>query len=293
MKTASQILAEHRIARAGNKSAYVTVCPQCSHTRRKKRDRCLSVLIDGKGARWCCHHCQWHGHEFFDEPRGPDAASKPVVIEQSDNDEQSRIKRALEIWKASVPLIGSPGESYLRARKITKLPPGIEHALRFHSYCPFDGARRPCVVALFRDVLTNEPKAIHRIAPINGGPKAERMSFGPKSGCAVKLWSDEAVEQGLVIGEGIETTLAAALGVEHRGTLLQPAWAAGSDKAVAKFPILPGIESLTILVDNDASQAGQDAARKCAARWLAAGREVIRLIPRTKKDFNDITRGTA
>ena len=39
-----------------------TTCPQCSHTRKNKKDQCLSVTIeiDG-GAVWKCHHCEWTG----------------------------------------------------------------------------------------------------------------------------------------------------------------------------------------------------------------------------------------
>lgn len=36
-----------------------TTCPECSHTRKKKRARCLSVNID-KGV-WHCAHCGWAG----------------------------------------------------------------------------------------------------------------------------------------------------------------------------------------------------------------------------------------
>ena len=46
--------------REGN---HKTVCPKCSATRRKKRDPCLSVTIDGDGAVWNCHHCGWSGCE--------------------------------------------------------------------------------------------------------------------------------------------------------------------------------------------------------------------------------------
>jgi twinkle protein len=37
----------------------VTICPQCSHTRKKKKDKCLSVNLDKK--TWHCHHCSWSG----------------------------------------------------------------------------------------------------------------------------------------------------------------------------------------------------------------------------------------
>lgn len=35
------------------------VCPECSHTRRNKADRCLSVNVD-EGV-WLCHHCGYSG----------------------------------------------------------------------------------------------------------------------------------------------------------------------------------------------------------------------------------------
>ena len=36
-----------------------TTCPECSHTRKKKTDRCLSVHT-GDGT-WLCQHCGWRG----------------------------------------------------------------------------------------------------------------------------------------------------------------------------------------------------------------------------------------
>lgn len=35
------------------------LCPQCSHTRKKKKDKCLSVNLDKQA--WVCHHCGWKG----------------------------------------------------------------------------------------------------------------------------------------------------------------------------------------------------------------------------------------
>lgn len=35
------------------------LCPQCSHTRKKKTDKCLSVNLDT--SKWFCHHCGWKG----------------------------------------------------------------------------------------------------------------------------------------------------------------------------------------------------------------------------------------
>lgn len=63
MFDASTGLAEHGIrirnATVGN---HKTVCPNCSHLRRKKGDPCLSVTVEADGrAVWNCHHCAWSG----------------------------------------------------------------------------------------------------------------------------------------------------------------------------------------------------------------------------------------
>jgi hypothetical protein len=104
---------------------------------------------------------------------------------------------------------------------------------------------------------------------------------------------DDDVEQGLVIGEGVETCLAA------RMLGLKPCWALGSAGAIKQFPVLGGIECLTILVDNDEAdrggrRAGPDAAAECSARWTAADREVRRIMPRrTGFDIADLCGGVA
>ena len=51
---------------AGKTSGEVqTLCPQCSHTRKKKTDKCLSVNLDKKA--WYCQHCTWKG-AIIDRP---------------------------------------------------------------------------------------------------------------------------------------------------------------------------------------------------------------------------------
>jgi hypothetical protein len=119
------------------------------------------------------------------------------------------------------------------------------------------------------------------------GGKVSRMTLGPLTGTAIKLSCDEDVTLGLAIGEGTETVLAAMrLG-------FRPAWALGGASGVKNFSILSGIESLTILVDNDASGAGQRAAQECSKRWIDAGREVFRAVPNhSGDDFNDVLGGS-
>ncbi len=291
MKTASQIFAELQIPQPRNRgdTQYVARCPRCSDgrsTKEHRKQKCLAVNVDNRGVRWRCHHCDWSGGQFYDAPRKPDAESKPVVVKDTADDTRQRHKIfAQQIWRESVPLPGTLGERYLiEHRKIDVTGIDLTHVLRWHK-------SDRMVVALMTDAATNEPLGVHRTFLGRDGAKLKRLMLGPAG--VIRLWPDEAVEQALVIVEGIETVLAAALGVELHGTLLQPAWVAGNDKAIANFPILPGFECLTILVDNDASQAGQAAAKRCAERWTEAERDVIRLTPRAAKDFNDVVRGAA
>ena len=156
--------------------------------------------------------------------------------------------------------------------KRTQQPGGRDHVSRNNLQSHF-----PCIVALYRNIHTNTPQAIHRTA-IPRGVKLGRLTYGPCKGAAIKLSGDEAVEQSLVIGEGLETCLS---GMRLGFT---PTWATGSAGGIADFPVLSGIEGLTILVDADEAdrngrRAGQDAALECSQRWTAEGHEVVRVIP--------------
>ena len=176
----------------------------------------------------------------------------------------------------------SPAMTFLFKRGIhlRALPRDCYHVLRWHPNCQWQKGRHGSMVALFTDAVTGEPKAIHRTAITPAGDKVDRRSLGPNAGCVIRLWPDEEVLDGLVLGEGIETTLAAATRMEHRGTLLRPAWAARFANNMGRLPVPAGIDALTVLVDNDENGRGQSAAAECSRRWTAAGREVIRRAPR-------------
>jgi hypothetical protein len=64
-------------------------------------------------------------------------------------------------------------------------------------------------------------------------------------------------------------------------------WATGSTSIMGKFPVLSGIEALTIIADNDANGAGERAADEVAARWLEAGREARVIVWDGIGDIND------
>ena len=122
---------------------------------------------------------------------------------------------------------------------VTRLPEDIHRSLRFHPNCVFGpGIHLPCLIALMRDPLTDEPVGIQRIAlrHRNGRiEKIERRMLG-RAG-VVKIWP--AGPQ-LVVGEGLETVLAAATRIPYAGASLTPAWAALSSQKLGALPVVAG-----------------------------------------------------
>jgi DNA polymerase len=216
-------------------------------------------------------------------------ASAPVP--QNGCGEGDKLAFVKSIWTSAQPLIGSMAERYLdetRHIDVTALPEDVHRSLRFHPNCVFgSGTYLPCLIALMRDPLTDVPVGIQRIGlrEHNGRiDKIDRRMLG-RAG-VVKLWPPGKL---LVVGEGLETTLAAATRIPYEGAALTPAWAALSAPTLSALPVIPGVEHLVLLVDNDSNQEGQAAAARVAACWRAYGRAVVPLMPGTPDtDFNDL-----
>jgi hypothetical protein len=215
------------------------------------------------------------------------AIARPVVGQSgmtgsgANSDHETR-QRAAGLWRESIPIDGTVAERYLRQTRGLDIPDDLSGVLRFHSQCPFGpGVRHPCLVALFRDIVSNEPRAIHRIALRPDATKIDRKMLVPCGNAAIKLTSDEDVTYGLSVGEGIESTLAGmAMG-------FRPAWALGSAGSIRNFAVLAGIDCLTIVTDHD--DEGKLAADACRERWTDAGREVLIVMSAVEsEDANDL-----
>lgn len=200
----------------------------------------------------------------------------PVPAPQVDPERLARQKTAADIWARSIPITGTLAETYLASR-------GLSYdgdALRFYR-----GGR--AMVAQITDAITGEPIGIHRTffgrdgrAVLMSDGRKKKLMLGAAAGGVVRLSGDDEVTSGLGVAEGIETALAVPF---------RPVWACLSAGQLAQFPVLSGIEALTIFADNDASGAGQRAANACAERWHGAGMEVtINIIDRIGTDFADI-----
>jgi hypothetical protein len=172
-------------------------------------------------------------------------------------------------------------EHYLASRKLA-LPVGIAgEVIRFHPALRCDGSLVGGMLALFRDLTSDAPCGVHRTFLDKAGRKLGRKMMGRVRNAAIKLDGDADVALGLHVGEGVETCLASWLAG------FRPIWALGSASAIATFPLLPGIEAVTILGEVGDGDANHRAAVSCAARWINAGQNVFMVMPQVGSDLND------
>ena len=177
---------------------------------------------------------------------------------------QRLVKLARGIWHVSMPAQHSVlAERWAALHGIT-LPADISDAVRFHANLRNGDARSPGLVLLLRDLFDDAPCGIVRIYLDDAGNVIGRRTLGRVYNAAIKLDADENVCAGLHVAAGIEIAIAAM----HAG--IRPIWALTSTSALASFPILSGVESLTIITGPD----DEPAVAEVAIRWRAAGCEV-------------------
>lgn len=202
------------------------------------------------------------------------------------------VEMAAKIWQEACDGRNTPAERYIVDHRRLKVPDGAwGNALRFHPFCWVQGRRVPALVGLLRSITTNQPGGIQRIALQPNGAaivgadgKKIKRTLGKLKNHVCKLSPDEDVTVSLNLAEGIESAIGA---ISFFG--FAPTWAAVSADNILSFPVLPGIEKLTVLADRDASGVGQTAALRCCERWRDAGRETA-IARRSKlgQDFADV-----
>jgi putative DNA primase/helicase len=225
----------------------------------------------------------------------PAAVISPKAI--SDDDARN-LRSAARIVSELIPLKGTLGERYLaefRAIDTSAIRDVLERtdAVGWHEAVYFNeeghalhGRKLGAIIGIMSDPITAKPTgAVSRTYLGPDGTKLGKARTLAVPAGIIRLTPDEDTLAGLHIGEGLET----AADLLSQG--FAPMWAMGSTALMAKFPVLGGIEHLTIFADRDDNGAGEIAAREAEARWQAAGREVR--IWRRKNglgDFNDATR---
>jgi putative DNA primase/helicase len=205
---------------------------------------------------------------------GRSAASVP------DQDTAKRIESALTLWRATQPANGTLVERYLHSRGLRRTLPPI---LRFHAGLKHpSGGIWPAMVALVTRGVDDAPIAIHRtFLARDGANKApvepSKMMLGPCLGGVVRFAERGRV---LMVGEGIETSLAAMQATGHA------AWAALSTSGLRGLDLPRDARDVIVLVDGD--DPGEAAAQDCAWRWAREGRRVRIARAPLGLDFNDL-----
>ena len=208
-----------------------------------------------------------------------------VTKSQRDQDDAKRSEGALTIWQAAMPADGTLVETYLVFRGLHLPPPPT---FRFHGGLKHpSGGAWPAIVALVTNGRDDIPISIHRtFLARNGGGKAPveppKMMLGPCRGGAVRLAPLGGV---LMVGEGIETCLAAMQATGHA------AWAALSTSGLRSLELPDVVRDVIVLADGD--DPGEAAAQDAALRWVREGRRVRIARPPRGLDFNDVLLGRA
>jgi hypothetical protein len=193
-----------------------------------------------------------------------------------------RIVLARRIWDGAREARGTPVVRYLAGRGITMpSPPSLRWAPTLRRP---DGAYAPALVARV-DNVDGELIGVHRTWLMRDEDgiwrRRDRAMLGCVAGGAVRL--APAAETLLMIGEGIETCLAA---MQATG---QPTWAALSTSGMTALRLPAMVRHVIILADHDRNGAGERAGLAAAQRWHAEGRRVRIAMPRESGwDFADV-----
>jgi phage/plasmid primase-like uncharacterized protein len=156
-------------------------CPRCggddrfSINRKKQVFQCricggrggdaiaLVQFLDGCGFKQavealCGGELQSPARRAYPSPAASISPAKP------DRDDSANHQRAGDIWRAAVDPRGTIVERYLKSRALELPDEAAFEAIRFHPACRMATESHPAMICLVRNIVTNEPQAIHRTA---------------------------------------------------------------------------------------------------------------------------------
>jgi hypothetical protein len=219
----------------------------------------------------------WQGDERQD-PHSLKVSASVSCETQKRNAELRMRELARGIFDYAMPIEGTLAQRYFEGRDLWSVARMIDD-IRFNPGCPRGQQfRQPAVVVAMRNFQSNAVVAVQRIflnreAKKDGAP----MMLGSAGGAAMQL---QRLQDGkLHVAEGLETALA-VIAMDHG-----PVWALGSTSLIKSFPVLDGVNDLTIWTDRDpvdpktGKRPGESAADTCQQRWHGAGRETRQWVP--------------
>jgi hypothetical protein len=171
--------------------------------RVRPKDRSLSVIpsvIDPDGFivhshagddwRQCRQHVRARLSLSAFRPR---RELKRRIRNPADDGAEHKRELALRIWREAVNPRETLVEAYLKSRGLDLPDEAANEAIRFHPHCPFGGERLPAMIALVRNIRTDESQAIQRTALTPDGRevrregKTFRMTLGTSLEGAIKM----------------------------------------------------------------------------------------------------------
>lgn len=258
-------------------------------------DRTPSFTIYADDQRWHCFGCgeggdvldfvcKLHGVGLRDAAGMLTGSNLPVVamprLEQPTDADRDTIREAVEIWRNSCAIGGTPAELYLRNRGITiRLPDCLRFSkLRFGRRGPI-----PALVALVAGP-DDQPCGIQRIFLTDDGRKANlpdgkvKFSLGRIRGGAIRL--TPGAVSGMILSGSVEDGLSL---VEIEGRAV---WAAPGEEMLAGMMLPEPVRS--VVIGADADEAGYRFAAKARDKFMSEGRMVRIIVPTNgAKDFNE------
>jgi hypothetical protein len=295
-------------------------CPRC----KGRNASALSFKVKPDGhAVWKCWRCEWAGsthtcprcerawqycscdgaaagtqpqHRKAFVPRPPHPGRGAELEQVPWSERHDRFWAECREIRADDPA----GRYLLQARSVVL--PQAAADVRWHPEVRHwrEDWRGPAMIGRITAIATGAPQSLHYtwIAPDGAGkaPIAQPRLLAKgmtKQGGAVRLCDDADLGAWLMVGEGIETCLAG-----QKQFQMRPAWALIDSGNLAKLPVLEGIETLVLLVDNDRPnqntgvRAGQHAAHQVEDRWRKAASRRIRwfINPVEGEDVADLVR---
>jgi hypothetical protein len=245
-------------------------------------------LSDRETIPECLKIIEEHGGSSYLHGR----AERPTPAKR---DRSVDINEAKHTWDRGVDVAGTLAEVYLQARGIA-IGPAVDD-LRFNENTTNWTTRRaePALIALFRYPDSTPTGGIHRIyLKHDGSGHAGKKMLGPAMDGVVMLAQPEMSDGTLLVGEGIESTLAAMQLYQRAG------WAAASDGSMRKLGDWLREHPETaqrikrLLVCADKGEAGERAGGALYAAATALGIPTVLCIPKGGDDFaDDLIKGLA
>ncbi len=229
-------------------------CPSCGPSCRSPLNRqrkTLRVWNDGQGfISWRCARCDTTGWK-----KGTQRDLTAPSRQQPQQPPQSRESLARALWARSVPILGTPAETYLRSRQCFLDTPNI----RF-----LHGDKHPpTMIGKFQSGAVHLTR-LNADGLGKAGTANDKLMFGPVSGSPLVIRessgsSGRIFRTGLIICEGIEDGLSIALATKPWPDI--GVWVSGSASMLPKLlPLAKQVPVVYLAFDLDT--AGINAYRK-------------------------------